>query len=186
MLKPLSLFAALVVIAGAGPASTPRHTAIAAESRSIDEQAVTPALLAEIAAWLSQHFDLPAAERPPKVAFVTPGEITAVRYRGFLGNNNGASPYDANDTVAVYEAASETIYLPEGWRGSKPADMSVLVHEMAHHLQHQADLKFACPAEREHLAYAAQQRWLQRSGRSLAQEFGIDGFTLLVRTNCGF
>jgi hypothetical protein len=32
----------------------------------------------------------------------------------------------------------------------------------------------------------ASGRWLQRFDRSLASEFGTDGFTLLVRSNCGF
>ena len=64
--------------------------------------------------------------------------------------------------------------------------MSVLVHEVVHHLQHVAKLPHACPQEREQLAYRAQERWLRRFDRSLASEFGTDGFTLLVRTNCGF
>jgi hypothetical protein len=64
--------------------------------------------------------------------------------------------------------------------------MSVLVHEVVHHLQHAGKLPFACPQEREQLAYRAQERWLQRFDLSLASEFGTDGFTLLVRSNCGF
>jgi hypothetical protein len=56
---------------------------------------------------------------------------------------------------------------------------------MVHHLQTRAQIKFACPEEREKVAFAAQELWLERFGVSLASEFELDGFTLLVRTNCG-
>ncbi len=88
------------------------------------------------------------------------------------------------DTLAVYDEATRTIYLPEGWRGASPAEVSVLVHEMVHHLQSLARVKFECPQEREKIAYMAQDRWLGLSGRSLEREFGIDPFTRLVRTGC--
>ena len=53
-----------------------------------------------------------------------------------------------------------------------------------HHLQHRAKLKYACPQEREKIAYAAQEQWLNRFDTSLEKEFGIDPLTLLVKTNC--
>jgi hypothetical protein len=37
-----------------------------------------------------------------------------------------------------------------------PRQLSVLVHEMVHHLQASADMRFACPAEREAVAYRAE------------------------------
>jgi hypothetical protein len=57
---------------------------------------------------------------------------------------------------------------------------------MVHHLQNVAGLKFACHEAREKQAFAAQQQWLALFGKDLATEFGIDPFTLLVRTNCLF
>jgi hypothetical protein len=56
---------------------------------------------------------------------------------------------------------------------------------MVHHLQNRSEQKFACPAAREKLAFAAQERWLTIFGRSLGADFGIDPLTLLVRTECG-
>lgn len=61
---------------------------------------------------------------------------------------------------------------------------SVLVHEMVHHLQNLAGLTYACPEEREQLAYAAQQDWLALLGRNLFTDFGSDAFTLTARTHC--
>jgi hypothetical protein len=56
---------------------------------------------------------------------------------------------------------------------------------MVHHAQNLGKEKAECPKAREKLASEAQERWLRRFGSSLERAFGIDGFTLLVRTNCG-
>ena len=90
----------------------------------------------------------------------------------------------SQDIVAVYDDKRRTIYLPEEWTGETPAEMSVLVHEMVHHLQNEAYTKFPCPQAREQLAYAAQQRWLEAHGRTLEDEFRLDPMTLLVTTRC--
>ena len=151
----------------------------------------TPAILTEITAWLSQNFDLPAPKALPKIAFAMPEALAAIHYRDLVkdrplaatGNRAVASQ---SEILAVYDPVMQTIYLPQGWRNDTPADMSVLVHEMVHHLQNVDGHKHGCPAEREKLAFEAQERWLERFGRSLASEFELDDFTLLVRTICGF
>ena len=55
---------------------------------------------------------------------------------------------------------------------------------MVHHLQSVAGLKYECPQSREKLAYQAQERWLALFGRDLAQDFELDGFSLLAKTKC--
>jgi hypothetical protein len=92
----------------------------------------------------------------------------------------------ASTVVAIYDDQDRTVYLPEGWTGSTPAELSVLVHEMVHHLQNLAGLTFACHEEREQLAYKAQQDWLALFGRDLFAEFGTDAFTVLVLTHCTY
>jgi hypothetical protein len=149
-----------------------------------------PALLSAIATWLEDIFGLAAAGDPPRVEFTTPARITAMRY-GPLASGLQATPSDHRGTigaghsvVAVYDDSRQTIYLPEGWSAASPADISVLVHEMVHHVQARAQHKYYCPQEREKLAYEAQERWLARFGRSLQGEFEIDPVTLLVQTSC--
>jgi hypothetical protein len=88
------------------------------------------------------------------------------------------------DTVAIYDDATQTVYLPETWTGSTAVEQSILVHEMVHHVQNLLGIKYQCPQQREKLAYLAQDRWLALSGRSLAMDFGLDPFSLLVRTTC--
>ena len=89
------------------------------------------------------------------------------------------------EVVAAYDDSSGTIYLAR-WTGDTPAGLSVIVHEMVHHLQHEAASRYACPEERERDAFAAQERWLVEFGTNLETEFEIDPFTLLARTNCPF
>ncbi len=45
-------------------------------------------------------------------------------------------------------------------------------------------MRFACPGEREALAYHAQDAWLGLFGESLESAFGINDATLLVSTVC--
>jgi hypothetical protein len=62
----------------------------------------------------------------------------------------------------------------------------VLLHELVHHLQDASNQRYECPAAREQLAYAAQEKWLALFGQSLESEFDIDPFTLKVSTTCEF
>jgi len=149
-----------------------------------------PALLAAVSQWLTENFDLPATKDLPGLEFTSPARISAMHYsQGFPQMLSGPAPGnvtsgDGRAVVAVYDSAREIIYLPDGWRGATPAEQSVLVHEMVHHMQKRAQLKYECPQQREKLAYEAQERWLARSGQSLESEFEIDGFTLLLHVNC--
>jgi hypothetical protein len=152
-----------------------------------NQEALVETLITAIVLWLSANFDLPAVQEHPRVEFVAPDKIVALRYNGLAGQSidkSGAS--GQSSVIAVYHHATRTIYLPEGWTGHTPAELSVLVHEMVHHLQHVGKLKFACPQEREEIAYKAQERWLGLFGRDLFRDFELDPFTILVTTRCGF
>jgi hypothetical protein len=149
------------------------------------------ALLATIETWLSLEFDLPMMHEHPHVKLVPAAKITSLRYGGLLSTsdtgtaaNNHATVSVQGDTVAIYHDPTQTIYLPEDWTASTPADLSVLVHEMVHHFQNVLGLKHECPQEREKLAYIAQDRWLRLFGRRLENDFALDPFSLLVRTRC--
>jgi hypothetical protein len=144
------------------------------------------ALLTTIALWLSLNFDLPANYDHPTVEFASPAQIAAKRYPGLPQDHAGAGQthHRSWSVVAVYDMRKRTIYLPQSWTGQTPAESSILVHEMVHHLQNAAGLKFACPEERERMAYEAQDKWLRLMGRSLQQDFEVDRFTLLVVSAC--
>ena len=152
------------------------------------------ALLTAMVLWLSANFGLPATFELPHVEYVSAAKISALRHRGLaapqfqagdmVAKEGRAAEPGRREVVAVYEDATKTIYLPEGWTADSPANLSVLVHEMVHHLQNVAHQKFFCPQEREELAYKAQQRWLELFGHDLEHDFEIDRFTLLLSTKC--
>jgi hypothetical protein len=141
------------------------------------ETQVRPSLIDTIELWLVTNFDLEAGASPPDLVTVAASRLVEIRY-------GAASAVSPGDVMGAYDDASRTIYLTEGWNGRTPEQLSVLVHEMVHHLQASADMRFACPAEREVLAYRAQDAWLRLFGMDLESAFGIDPATLLVATVC--
>jgi len=150
-------------------------------------------LLIGIVGWLSLGFGLPANYALPRIEFASAARMESVQLRGQRpASSQGAATEDQRpahrnsqrQVEALYDDSSRTIYLPEGWTSKTPAEVSALVHEMVHHLQNQAGLKYDCPQAREKLAYVAQDRWLARSGRNLLDEFKLDALTVLLRTKC--
>ena len=150
-------------------------------------------LLTMIMTWLTINFGLPAFHNHPRVEIVPAAKMAEVRYSRLAAlrpdrvaaEAGRSAPADiGHDVHAIYDNASGTIYLREGWTGATPADISLLVHEMVHHLQNAAGMTFSCPQEREKDAYKAQREWLGLFGRTLEQEFEIDPMTVLMRTNC--
>jgi len=151
------------------------------------------ALLTAIVIWISANYGLPASLNHPLIERVASVEMAGLRYKGLLSAlARKASAIEAQessfekrrDVVALYDDQTRTIYLSDKWAGTTPAELSVLVHEMVHHLQNQAGTAYECPAEREKLAYEAQDNWLRLFGRNLEAEFEINGLALLVSTSC--
>jgi hypothetical protein len=151
-------------------------------------------LLGGIVRWLSENYDLPATVDHPHTELVPATQIANIRLRALAASGRrddhevGSAIQNANlrEVVAFYDNTTKTIVLADDWTGATPADLSILIHEMVHHLQNVGQLKYVCPEAREHLAYEAQERWLGQFGTDLEKVFEIDGLTLLVRTTCMF
>lgn len=136
-------------------------------------------LLDLVGMWLASRFELPAGAGAPHLFFASPEALARMHY------GEGAA-HDTGEVVAVYKDEENAIYLGEGWKAETAAEVSIMVHEMVHYLQDAAGMRFACPGERERLAYQAQQAWLEMFGSSLERAFEIDPATLLVRTTCAY
>ncbi len=178
-----SLRVALVVVCFAVISST-RVIANGSEGMepitAVQQAKLSPqALLATIAIWLTTNFDLSATTTLPTLKLIQPDTIVALPYHS-LAPTGG----DAGDFVALYDGSSRTIYLSKAWRGDTPAQVSILVHEMVHHLQEMTAQSFGCMEDKEEMAYAAQDRWLALAGSSLKKEFGVDAFTVMARSTC--
>lgn len=127
--------------------------------------------------WLGASHGLADIQSAPRVRFLEQRQVAALRY-------GRADVADVDEVVAVYEPLTRTIVLPDSWDAGDPADLSVLVHEIVHHLQREAGALHRCPEEGEEMAFAAQERWLGQFGLSLEESFGIDPFSLKMRTSC--
>ena len=151
------------------------------------------ALLTAIVIWISANYALPATFEHPRIERVASIEMAGLRYKGLLSalqretsaiQEQESSFEKRRDVVALYNDETWAIYLSDRWTGRTPAELSVLVHEMVHHLQNEAGTAYECAAEREKLAYEAQDKWLHLFGRNLEDEFEINGLALLVSTSC--
>jgi hypothetical protein len=151
------------------------------------------ALLTAIVIWISANYALPASLNHPCIERVASIEMAGLRSKGLLSalerkttalQEQESSFEKRRDVVALYNDQLKTIYLSDKWTGTTPSELSVLVHEMVHHLQNEAGTTYECPAEREKLAYEAQDKWLRLFGRNLEAEFEINGLALLVSTSC--
>lgn len=148
-------------------------------------------LVAVLISWISVNFGLPESEVTPQVAFVPEVEMIETRLASATSaeqihaievtNPRGRPDYGI---YAIYSDETSTVYLQEDWSAQSPADVSILVHELVHHMQNQANLDYECPEMSEKLAYRAQRRWLHDFGINLESEFNLDPMTVLVRTNC--
>ena len=75
-------------------------------------------------------------------------------------------------SATSYDSRSRTIYVPEGWNGSSPADMSVFVREMVHHLQNEGGTAYECKPQQ--FANAVQGRWLALFGTDISTVSTVD------------
>ena len=119
------------------------------------------ALLTAIVIWISASQGLPATFDHPRIERVASIEMEGLRYKRLLSGlqrtATAIQPQELSfekrrDVVALYDDRTRTIYLSDKWTGRTPAELSVLVHEMVHHLQNQAGTTYECPAGRERLA----------------------------------
>ena len=197
MFKQFLLVVVVASLALAGSSQVYCHDdlgpGVAAGSLSVqlrrDKTRAEENLFDEIVNWLSSNFDLPAIKDRPNIAirlkYKTSNDPRCgpCALAGFT-KDEGGDQLAQRRVVALYDNNSKTIFLPNNWIGTSPTDQSVLVHEMVHHLQNLAKLKFECPMAREKVAYMAQDKWLGRFGTSLEKEFDVDMFTVLISSAC--
>ena len=130
-----------------------------------------------IVTWLSSNFELPAIYKHPVIELMPANQISDIRYKTI-------APKQRREVIAIYDDNSRKIVLSENWAGNSAVELSVLVHEMVHHLQNMANLNYECAAAREELAYAAQAKWLKLFGSNLHRALEIDQLTLKLATTC--
>jgi hypothetical protein len=181
----LALIAGVLVPAAvAGEASRPPTAAAVAPRPPAEAAATVPldTVAATVAAWVAQAMGTALPAELPALELVEPERLHALR-SGSEAEPPAAPP--VLQVVALYDDAGRSIRLPRGWSGTTPTELSVLVHEMVHHLQNLEGRTYPCPAAREAEAYAIQERWLKQHGTDLATAFELNRLALFVLTSCG-
>lgn len=134
-------------------------------------------LLSAIVVWLTITFGLPASYDHPRIEFSSSEQMARLHY--------GAAEMEGrSEVLSLYDDTNRIIHLANSWTGKSPADLSILVHEMVHHIQNVSGIGYECPAAREAIAYEAQDQWLKLFGRNLVEEFELDRMFLKVSTMC--
>lgn len=141
-------------------------------------------LLTAIVVWLSANFGLPATYDLPRVERMSSIEMTNLLYQNSGADQRKVKFDQMGKVLSLYSVETKTIYLARKWTGQTPADLSLLVHEMVHHMQNLSPTTFECPQAREKLAYEAQEKWLNMFGHNLENDFGIDRLTIFMNTAC--
>ncbi len=165
---------AMSTVLAAGPAAGPGLAASLAVS-SGSPTAVSERLAADVLHWVARELGVEAPAMPRIVL----GDPAALSGRDMAAHGG------ADRVVAVYLPQDRTIVLPAGWTGGSAVEVSMLVHEMVHHVETEAGARFGCAQAREEAAYRLQGAWLEAHGETLKGAFGLDRFTLFVLTRCG-
>ena len=96
----------------------------------------------------STNFDIPV------VMFLPQEEMNSMYYKD--------NEHEQKSLHGMYDQENDIIYLPDDWDRREAWDMGVLVHEMVHYLQDMNEMKFACSAEMEKMAWPIQQFYLKK------------------------
>jgi len=155
----------------------------------VGERRATQPLLTAMVSWLGANFPLPAIRDLPRVELASVSDIADLQFNprfSALAKQVGPQPpLPAHYlTLSLYRAQSKTIYLPTEWNGNNPAELSMLVKELVHHIQDVAGIEYECPQAREKMAYEAQEKWLGLFGSSLERDFEISPDILAAATHC--
>lgn len=138
-----------------------------------------PALSEAIAAWLSANFGLPTMRHAPRIAYAPAADIAPFRAR------SSSETASIAEIPSFYAGHSQTIFLPEGWNGITPVELSVFVREMVHHVQGQGNNAYHCtPSDNEKFAHAVQRRWLALFGDDGQKATPTDSHGLVVSPRC--
>lgn len=148
-----------------------------AGSLQANELRTAPTVLDFVGLWLESEYAIGRPSSFPDIIAVPAQQLVVRRY-------GEGSTVDPSEIVALYDHQVGAILVSETWTGQSASELSVLVHEMVHHMQHEAGTIFACPAEREKMAYEAQNEFLALFGLNLQSAFGIEPTLILVATAC--
>lgn len=116
------------------------------------------ALVDHLDRWLDRQSDLPRRDRPVDLRLVSAAKAAAL-----APDHLGAGQ---SRLRGLYDPDGAVIWLVSPWDPRDPRDVSILLHELAHHRQQGAQ-HWYCPGAQELPAYRLQAAWLADLGLDL-------------------
>lgn len=118
---------------------------------------VSPELIRELVTWIGGHTAYDVSKTladPPEISFCREGEV--IDYE---------SDHVLVDEMlrAAFDLQSRRIFLVQPWNAANPRNLSTLLHELIHDVQH-LNRDWACKGEPEWEAYKLQEAWLAEQG----------------------
>lgn len=156
----LSLLLTACLAAPSGRAHVPADSAQASDCPRPEHAAAAPppdgpapALVAELIRWIAAEtgYDTKEALRaPPEIRFCLTGEAIDVDNEDTLVEEN---------MLGAYDLAKRRVFLVRPWSAGDTRQVSVLLHELVHHVQF-LNRDFECLQAAEWEAYQLQAKWL--------------------------
>ena len=131
-------------------------------------------------AWISAVTGLPPAEELPELVFNTPAELQMLHHPGAAYREGDGVP----QAVALYDLEERIIHLTDDWEVRDPVDLSVLLHELVHHMQASADVGYDCRGAMEKVAYDAQIAFLASMDLDMFEVMEINRLFYVLLTTC--
>jgi hypothetical protein len=138
-------------------------------------------LILSFMVWISAFTGLPIPDKLP-IIYMTTAENIHNKVRPNLEYKEDT----AFAILAIYVHDDATIWLDENWDVNSLLDLSILLHEVVHHMQYEAEVSYRCKAELERDAYAAQFAWLAAAGVDPYELVGVNALFLHYVTNCPY
>jgi hypothetical protein len=135
-------------------------------------------LMRALMTWASPRLGLPVPDQLPTIVRKDHCGLQAIARPG------QDCPEPGNGVLALY--GSGVIWMNNDWSADSLKDVSILLHELVHHMQHHAEVpKTPCAQEAwEKPAYDAQFAFLEAAGVDPYEIIGINPLMLIFVINC--
>lgn len=141
------------------------------------------ALMLALMTWASPITGLPVTE-PPSIVYMEACEMERMHLQEHADCSDDFGP------LGVYSPG--VIFLQEGWSPDNLRDLSILLHELVHHMDFHATgitgvTCVAWPKNNEAIAYDAQFKWLESAGvtEDEAMELlSVNALAVFMATTC--
>ena len=121
-------------------------------------------VLAVLMLWISQSMGVVMPTEFPVLEYATSQEMTCLMAGQDPEDCDIVLAVDEPRILALYNPASRVLTLEKGRDYTTPASISIIVHELTHHIQTVYRLSYSCLEKLEQVAYDMQIKWLEARG----------------------